>query len=215
MALLMVSLVSALDMCGNLIDLNDNCTMITPSLTGCPTYNYTILNISGAVIENGTLGAYYDDIYQFNVTNITTANEGDYVALLCDGTTREFRVEKIEGTYMITAILAMIGIMALFAYFSISLKVDEESPEKWTYTGALKIFFFIMSLGAALLSIGVVMEATEGYSMHSVITIGYAAVMFITITIIFVMLVMVLHKSLKFKKEKSNRRETLPSIYQR
>src|SRR5512137_22170 len=89
MALVLIATATAYEMCGYQKEINQNCTMLTPTLTGCLEYNYTIYNVTdSSVVEENSLITFSTDIYKFNITQ----PEGDYIVKLCDGTTREIKV---------------------------------------------------------------------------------------------------------------------------
>ena len=75
-------------MCEDRVDINENCTMLTPTLT-CTDYTYNVTTSEGTrLIEEGTLGLLTDSIYSFDVI----WPEGYYIVSICDGSTREISV---------------------------------------------------------------------------------------------------------------------------
>lgn len=104
------------------------------------------------------------------------------------------------------------GTMWLFAYLAVSLKMPEDNDKGWTYTEALRMFFFACSFGAALLSLGVAMEITEGRDVHDIIAIGYGMMWFVTISVLWVLLLRILHRSLSNWRFKKSQRQQLPGF---
>lgn len=105
----MISLVLAVeeDICEETLEVGKNCTMLTPSINYCETYNYTIYNQSD-FIRGNNLTLLNDSIYYllFNET------VGDYIVKLCDGSTREIIVEMEDNTMMsIAIVLSIFGIL--------------------------------------------------------------------------------------------------------
>lgn len=116
--LLMVTGVTALDMCTDTITVlpntNANCTMVTPELSPSTHFNYTIFNLLGAVVTTGNLTELNSSIYFFNFTE----SKGDYIIKLNDGTTREISV--VEDSKMISVLYIIIFasmILLVLAYF--------------------------------------------------------------------------------------------------
>ena len=142
MAMLMISIVQGIDMCQDTVKPNTLCQMVSPSLT-CPTsYYYSILNLSGTIIENATLTSLNSstNTYYFNFNK----TQGQYLVWLCDGTTREVYVESEDNNMLFGLILIplVLGIMFLVASFLMS--------EEHTI---IKIFFFGLSFLSATASL--------------------------------------------------------------
>lgn len=147
--LLLLPTAYALDMCTDTREINTNCTMLTPEIS-CAAYNYSIHNITGDLVSNGSLDPFAGSVRQFNFTE----GEGDYIITLCDGTTREARVaEEDEGRMIIAALIIaplLLGLMLVIAALSLG---PEHSP--------LKIFLFLLSLVTFITSLH--------FGMHGVI----------------------------------------------
>jgi len=131
--ILMIPIVSALDMCEDSILINSNCTMLTPALN-CSITNYEILNLSGTVLVSENLTLLLNDIYQFNIS----LSKGDYIARLCDGTTREFRIEEEDNEMIIAIIIMLPMILSLFLLIG-AATLDQQHHK------TLKIFLFLLS----------------------------------------------------------------------
>jgi len=188
MTVLFAMIVSALpiESCGYSKEINKNCTIITPELQSCGTYNYDIKNVSssGTVIQSGTLTSIGDDIYAFNFT----MPEGDYVIKLCDGSTREIKV-KLEDDTMLGIIIVLLGVIGVFAYFSINFD-DKNTIFMW-----MKLMFFGLALFflVVLISFGKLMLEDSGGSvkMLSLLSTSYMTsviIAFLSMALIFVAL---------------------------
>jgi hypothetical protein len=107
--------------CDNPITPNEECTLLTPAIISCATYNYTIYNESGAKLQEANLTLINDTIYSLNINEST----GTYVIKLCDYTTREINVGAIlEDNKMIAIILGLIACATFFVLFG--LKAEKE-----------------------------------------------------------------------------------------
>ena len=111
LVMLSVSVI-ATDICEDVLDLGEECTMLTPTLF-CTAYNYSIQNKTGNVVQIGDLTAGEENIYYFNYNYSNV--EGGYLVNLCDGTTREIYV-KGEQTMNITIMnLTFSGILSIIS----------------------------------------------------------------------------------------------------
>ena len=142
MMMLMITIVKGIDMCQDIVKPNTLCQMLSPSLT-CPTsYYYSILNLSGTIIENATLTSLNSstNTYYFNFNK----TQGQYLVWLCDGTTREVYVGTEDNNMLLGLILIplVFGIMFLAASFLLS--------EEHT---VFKIFLFGLSFISATASL--------------------------------------------------------------
>ena len=131
---LVIPVVYGMEMCQSTVEVGTNCTMLTPALT-CSAYNYTIINLSGSQVRNGSLAVLSGNIYQFNFTE----SEGDYIVQLCDGTTREVSVEVEESSMIIIAIIILLPmLLSLIMLVGAATMSDDH--------GALKIGLFLFSI---------------------------------------------------------------------
>jgi len=120
--LLIILLLSSLpiaygiDLCGDTVNINTSCLMITPTLTTCGDYEYRILNDTGGIIEASNMTYIGNNIYNFTFIQ----EEGEYLILLCDGTTKEIQVEgdTMLNDLVIVFLLLVVGIgFAVFGEF--------------------------------------------------------------------------------------------------
>ncbi len=109
--LMVVPLASAIPTCEKLLTPGNSCLMLTPELTSddCSEFNYTVFNSDGNVAQQGALVLVNNSIYQFQFNQTT----GDYIARLCDGSTRELRVIGRDEMGSLA--------VAIFALFSASI----------------------------------------------------------------------------------------------
>lgn len=113
MVLLAMVQVAYASTCGDTVDIGKNCTMLTPELTTCTTYNYSVYNTT-AKVENGSLTLISDSIYYFTFNQ----SEGDYIVKLCDGSTREI---KVTNGMIAESIIYSILLLLLAGFFITSL----------------------------------------------------------------------------------------------
>lgn len=85
--------------------IQENCTFFTPVLT-CPAYNYTVYNGSNVRIAGGGLTLVNGSLYQFSFN----ASQGQYVALLCDNSTKQISVEGEDMSASLSIILFFLAI---------------------------------------------------------------------------------------------------------
>ncbi len=107
-----------LPLCADTVEIDGNCTIVTPIVSTCSNYTYNILNTSSGLdaLENTSLIQLNQSIYYFNFTQPS----GDYLVRICDGTTREVRVVGDDVTYatgiaiIFVSLLGMIGAISFF-----------------------------------------------------------------------------------------------------
>ena len=103
LVLLVAPFVSAqTPVCEDLLDLGQNCSMLTPAIT-CSTYNYTCYTKAGVEAQQGVLTQINGSIYSFTFNQTT---EGGYICELCDSSTREIVVVRDEVQMFIFFIFA-------------------------------------------------------------------------------------------------------------
>jgi len=113
----------AMELCQNPEEITSPCTMLTPSLI-CSNYTYSISsldNITLVVNESLTTFNTAENIYQFNFT----FEEGGYIVILCDASTREIQVKQNEikeELNMIAIVFMYIMMIVGFAWIGIVAK---------------------------------------------------------------------------------------------
>ena len=134
MFFILIPIAWALPMCEDKLEINTNCTMVTPTIS-CGTYNYSIINTSsGSSVTDGDLTLLNGNIYYFNFTE----GEGDYLVILCDDTTREVRVTQEDENKMILGVLILAPLI-LGAFLLIGAATLGEEHN------VLRIFLFLLS----------------------------------------------------------------------
>jgi hypothetical protein len=183
--LMMVGVVTALDFCNDPQAPNQSCKLVTPAIT-CTVYNYSIINSSGQIINSSTLQLFNNSVYWLNFTE----PRGDYLILLCDGSTRSIRVG--EGSDMLIAlIIAIIIIPFLLLFFaSILERYDigengEKIPNNWNYILRFIAFMFFISFIPLIANLCMKMtEATKYFHTAQMvyrISFGFVVVFFLFI----------------------------------
>ena len=119
--LLFIPIVSATDMCEEVILPNKTCIMVTPTID-CTNYTYKVVNINTSVITRGNLTLLEDDKYYFNFSE----EKGQYVIHLCDGTTGQILVERREDNMLAIAI----GLIIVIVSFALLGLLAKDIPVK-------------------------------------------------------------------------------------
>ena len=145
-----INFVSAIDICSRENPIRTNCTMLTPALNCTEVgYNYSIVNISGAIIVNSTLTNLALDIYYLNFSQ----PKGNYIVRLCDGSTREVRVVEGDDNDMIVGALILIPmLLAMILIYAANSFSEEYKPMKIALF-IFAMFPFIVSLHFGLVAI--------------------------------------------------------------
>lgn len=135
-------------MCEGKKEIVGNCTMLTPTLTNCTTYAYTVVNLTGHQIENESLSnfSYSRNIYQLNFTQ----GPGDYIITLCDGTTREIRVKGEDDGKMILGILTLLPMIFAFLLIWSTMQLNPEALILKKFLWLLVFVFFLMSINLGM-----------------------------------------------------------------
>ena len=147
-----INFVSAIDICSRENPIRTNCTMLTPALNCTDIgYNYSIINISGAVIVNSTLTPLALDVWFLNFSQ----PKGNYIVRLCDGSTREVRV--VDGEESNMGIISIIILLPMLLGFLItwgnSTLDGQAHPALKTFLFLLAPIMFIVSLHYAVIAL--------------------------------------------------------------
>lgn len=153
MLVLLVSVVcgaSYLDICEDSARISGNCTMITPALTDCSIYNYSIINSTGGLKESDNLTLLYDDLYYFNFS----LGKGEYVIRLCDGAMREVIVEG-EDDMASLAVTIFVSLITL-GIFILPILIKHFSSNKYLdhtlKNCCIVIGLFLLSMDTAMVA---------------------------------------------------------------
>ena len=149
--LAMIVSANALELCEGTPKISTDCAMVTPALTQCTTYNYSIFNTTGEEVSNGTLTLLNNDVYYFNFT----LGKGEYLIRLCDGGVREIIVEgKDEMASLAVVIFVMLITIGVFAL----PRIVKNFSSNYYLDSTLKGLCILM--GLFLLSLDTAMVAT-------------------------------------------------------
>lgn len=187
------------DMCEDTVIVNTNCTMITPSLE-CTSYTYNITNSTGGdfMVEDSTLTVLNGSVYYFNFTELA----GSYIITLCDGTTREVKVEEEEHNMLLAAIILMPLVIA-FLLFYMSTKLKDE--DHWAMSLGLMLLGFVFILVSWGLGIQIVakylnfpeLQETLGTSLFSYGSFFYLIIVYFLVYVMIMVLRVVRNKKRK------------------
>ena len=130
------------------VQINTNCTMVTPSIE-CASYTYEIFNITGESVKTGSLTLLNSTIYYFNFT----LGEGHYIVELCDGTTREVRVETEDSGNMILFGIIILPMILAIVFMVASLGLGEDHAILKIALFLLSPIMFFVSLHASLIGL--------------------------------------------------------------
>ena len=139
-------------MCADTIEINSNCTMLTPSLTNCTSFDYVVVNMTGELVEQNNLTQQYGDIYYINIS----LAQGYYIIRLCDGTTREVKVQTEDQGKMIIGIIVLLPMLLAFLLMWAASSIGEDH-------NALRIFLFMLSMFPFLVSLNFGLVAVVKY----------------------------------------------------
>ena len=192
-------------MCTDIKLITENCTFFTPTMD-CTKYNFTIYNFTHQVRNGSLTQIASSNLYKFNLTD----DSGDYLLVLCDGSTREMRVRQ-NSTYSLAlsvfedaSVVSMMGILfilvfvcGMFAYLSINLG-DQHS--------AMKLFFFFSIFVLLVLSLNVSRSTIVSYAPTSVIDLVNVAHHFLVVILVLVFLYFILMWITKFFTEFAKQR---------
>lgn len=164
-----------LDICEYPIQPLEACIIQTPTLI-CDAYNYSIYNSTGGSTENGNLTQFNGSIYEFTFNQST----GDYIVKLCDGTTREIKVERWLDMGL-GLLVSFFGIGLVCVFFWLGLKGHEHIlPDGFESLRPLLKFLF-MNIGLIMIPVvlGIALKLLEGTEVFSLFESLYVVSMWI------------------------------------
>ncbi len=186
--ILMIPIVSS-ELCKEeLLPVRD-CLMTTPTIVGCGTFTYDIINVTdGALLVNGSnLTLVNEDVYSLNFSQPI----GDYVVRLCENSTREVQVVGERENMGIAPILMVIFMAIAFFGLGFGLKKEEW---KWS-TEALRLLFFF--LGIFMLNIGIILArefaSIAGTTTNVLDLMGIIYIVTISISVFIIMIMITLY----------------------
>jgi len=113
----LVPLVSALNLCEEVVSPSVGCRMLTPPLNCSGTQSYSITNLSGKVLETGNLTLLNNSIYYFTFNQ----SVGGYIVKLCDFRTREVYVREEGNSMWLAIIISLLGMTFLFGFIAFNI----------------------------------------------------------------------------------------------
>lgn len=192
--MLMIPVVYA-GICPDPVPVHTNCTMVTPNLV-CGTYDYVILNVTGN-ITSGNLTLLEGMIYTFEWFQ----PPGEYIVDLCDGTTREVRVED-EGTPMMIAIIILLPMLLSFLFLIGAASLGEDHHVMKISLFLLSIIPFFISMHLALISVVKFYEFTDMQGVIGNTTYWFAIIFGVIVTYFLIYLFYTIVQNMRDKKEK-------------
>ena len=149
--ILSINALSIDNMCGETVEPNTVCNMVTPYLLCTGDYNYSVYNKTG-FISGGNLTEMvnYTQIYYFEFNQ----SKGDYIVKLCDESTREIKVKNMENgesiaiSMFILLITGGVLFLAIWGRFSRTNELLNNMLKRVCYT----LVCFSLMLDAAIMS---------------------------------------------------------------
>jgi len=144
--LLLVPLVHGA-ICEDILTPDQECQMLTPELTTCTVYNYTIYNTSSSVVTDN-LTSLEDSLYYFNFNQ----SAGDYLVLLCDGSTREIRVVGEDEMTSLAITVFMLVISIGFFIISYHFRHQDKYVELIIKRSLIVVGIYLFMLNSAVMA---------------------------------------------------------------
>lgn len=192
----------ALEMCEDTREINTNCTMITPVVTGCALFNYSVYNMTGDSVLSGNLTNFTKDVYQFNFT----LGEGDYLVKLCDDTTREIRVKQEDENKMIIAVIILLPMLLGLFLLILAASLDNEDHAALKIgLGLLSLITFWVSLHFGMVSVVKFYDFTELQDLIGTTVYWYGLTFFVIVCYFgFYAFMKITHRAAQKKEERLN-----------
>jgi hypothetical protein len=190
-----------LPVCEDLQAINQNCTMITPQVTQCSIFNYTIYNTTNAsaskIVEQNLLSELNASIYFLNFTQ----PEGSYIVSLCDGTTREIKVTERDSGNMIIAVLVMLPILFAFILLIAALSMGDTHAILKTFLFLLSFVMFWVSLHFGLTALIKFYNFPEMQELIGTTVEWTSWILFAIISYFFIYMIYLIFKNIAEKKK--------------
>ena len=142
MFVMLIQLAVAIETCEYKEDITEACTILTPILTGCSSYNYSVIDVNGTAVSSSLLTSIGDDQYKFTLNE----SEGDYIIKLCSGATREVKVRGKDENNMIIAAIILIPMLLGFFLLIGATGLGDDHVELRLFLFLLSPVMFIVSL---------------------------------------------------------------------
>jgi len=196
--------------------------MSTPNPIGCDN-TYSILNVENdtIMVDDAALTQLQDGGFYFNFTQ----EVGNYLIVLCDNSTRHFRVtetydekfNKEEDARMYIAIVIIIGVL-IMGFIVLAIKARDFFKEKLLSTSISMLFFF-MALGLAIVGLQIAKEMALAGSLSTdvttLITTGYKIALWTLYVMVFIVFIIGLYNLFMYGKNTSGLVRKKPSLYDR
>lgn len=193
---------TALPLCDDNIDVNGNCTFVTPVIN-CTLFTYEVVNLSGTIVENNTMQPLNNSLYKFDWHLVEEKNQ--YVVKLCDGTTREVYVDFEGVNEMFIAIAISLAVVMFILY-----KGSTELPEKhsvfkmFLYLAAITIGWVTMNFARSMAQ-----DMAAPASVITTVDVGYWAFLFIGLfAFAYFIIIWIIHEIRKWRFRNREEDET-------
>jgi hypothetical protein len=195
--------VQALPYCTDTKVITQNCTYTTPVLN-CTTPEYEIINNTGQQWDTNNLSLLrespYGKVYNLNFTQ----PNGEYLIILCDGTTREVIAETEDKNNMILAALIIVPmILSLVLVFGAASMSSDDHATFRIFLLLLSMIPFYVSLHFSM--IGVVQFYNLPELQNSIANVNYWFVlMFVVMVTYFIIyaIIKAVHTAAQKKEER-------------
>lgn len=124
-----------------------NCTLVTPVIS-CGTYNYSVLNESGSVVDVGSLGVWGEGTFYLNFSQ----GMGRFVVVLCDGGSREL-VVRGDDDMIIAAIILLPLLFGFLVMWGVSGLDGERHSVLKIFLSLLSFVMFFVSFHMGLVAV--------------------------------------------------------------
>jgi len=185
--------------CENRLTVGSSCTILTPPIA-CST-NYSIFNQTN-LVENGEMVLINSSIYSFNFSQ----NQGDYVIILCDNTSREIRVtSEDQDMSSLSITIFIMGLVIGLYYLAFKIVFSENEILQWSIKNSIIIIAtFLLTLSTSMIA---TIADTAGIALTSEIfrfmwIINWACYIFMVFVFIkfLLKLIKLMHKNAKEKR---------------
>ena len=186
--------------CEDTVEINTNCTMITPVLA-CATFDYNITNATGGnkVVEQASLAPLNDSVYYFNFTQ----GRGSYIITLCDGTSREVTVKEDVNKMIVLAAIILLPLIISGLMFYVSSRFEGE--HHWAmHMGLILIgfLFILISFGFGIQIVAKYLNFPElqdvlGFSLFGYGMFFYLILFYVAINVLIMLILVIRNKKVR------------------
>ena len=192
-----IATASALPMCSDLIELNQDCQMNTPALS-CDLYNYSIFNSeNGTAAVTGNLTNLVSNIYYYN----QTLPRGDYIVYLCDESVQFIKVTKVEDNMLAIIIGMGIIIAFLIGIGYLNLKLTDNKIGFWL--GVLGLSLGIIEI---ITMFGFLYAREAGIDITRLMAVNFWSILILGFGLAIASMTLLVFKFMDFSKDDSNKK---------